>query len=769
MHRAAVELPEPAAFSTFLEDLAATGYDPAQLDLDADGFSNSQDTCPRIPNRAQNAVCGPALVNVLDQSVFLKSRTFAIPTGVPPTNQLAHLTRVHAMIHLAASDDGVVLTDAQRQALSTRGVELLHYLPHRTYAASLPRNAVASVGALPWVEGVSAYQPSDKVAPQVRLRGPLEGRIAGGTSMSLDVEFFADVSTSVRLQDLQVGATSWTHLYDSTYRVEVPAWGHIQWWSSRDSVEWITDVPGEGEDDSTNGQEAVGADILPELYGYTGENTVFSVTESGLIAPLDLPDWEGRASLGNNPIFAPESNHVRGTVSVLVGNGDVGPERVGLLPQASVVSFSNIGPTLKRIHFGIPQDSRIVHNALLNSNSWSKYNCAKIGEYTRRAKLFDRAAYDVGISILKSAGNGRAPNDPKDDFGNCSFVPDLHSLPHSNVGKNSLVVGNVKVSTAQPYTLDGMRESSSAGPTADGRLKPDVVAPGTSLFAVGYDNSTEQRDPNRLYGGTSAATPFAGGIVGLLGEAFLANSENPNAIAPARYRAILTHTARDIDASGPDYGSGYGVVQPEAAMHIADQWSSWGREGVLDSATTVLVFPFTVSSPHSFFKATLAWDDEEGEHTATMALKNDLDLTLVSPSGAVFRPYDLSNPPPVGNNNDPGASPCTAPACQDRLNNLEMVRADPLAGSYTVEQGPWQARVEVHRLVSQAQAFSLVLTPDCPVLIDRDTVLGGDLTCPLSGRGGAAVQVTADNVTLDCNNRLIRPSTPGATGFVADS
>jgi hypothetical protein len=58
-------------------------------------------------------------------------------------------------------------------------------------------------------------------------------------------------------------------------------------------------------------------------------------------------------------------------------------------------------------------------------------------------------------------------------------------------------------------TVGGAATCSSRGPTVDGRLKPDVLAP------VGLADELRQ-----LFAGTSATAPHAAGMLALLGEAF---------------------------------------------------------------------------------------------------------------------------------------------------------------------------------------------------------------------------------------------------------
>lgn len=104
--------------------------------------------------------------------------------------------------------------------------------------------------------------------------------------------------------------------------------------------------------------------------------------------------------------------------------------------------------------------------------------------------------------------------------------------------------------------LDGtIAPFSSRGPTADGRTKPDVVAPGADVFTI--DLATT--DQYQTGSGTSFATPLAAGVGALLKQAY------PN-LGPAEMRALLTSTASQANAPDDDYG--WGLVDAGAAAAL---------------------------------------------------------------------------------------------------------------------------------------------------------------------------------------------------------
>jgi hypothetical protein len=161
-------------------------------------------------------------------------------------------------------------------------------------------------------------------------------------------------------------------------------------------------------------------------------------------------------------------------------------------------------------------------------------------------------------------------------------------------------------------------------------------------------------------------------------------------------KALLIQTAVDMDDGtsyynpGPDYASGYGRVNAQAAVDaIIDQQVRQDQvsQGQTDSIT------FDVPSGSSSFKVTLAWDDEPGTVNANPALVNNLDLVLVEPNGTTTHlPWVL----------DPASPSNNATTGTDSVNNVEQIQVNnPLTGT-------WEARVVGTSVPAGPQRYSLV-------------------------------------------------------------
>ncbi len=104
---------------------------------------------------------------------------------------------------------------------------------------------------------------------------------------------------------------------------------------------------------------------------------------------------------------------------------------------------------------------------------------------------------------------------------------------------NVIGVGAVSLS-------DSIDWNSSAGPTTDGRAKPEVTGP-----------TGVQTSRTSSFGGTSAATPHVGGAVALL------RAQNPG-LTLDQIKWLLTTTAKDVYTTGYDYSTGYGRISLDA-------------------------------------------------------------------------------------------------------------------------------------------------------------------------------------------------------------
>ena len=166
----------------------------------------------------------------------------------------------------------------------------------------------------------------------------------------------------------------------------------------------------------------------------------------------------------------------------------------------------------------------------------SSYTTADLdGDTGTTTIAFDMAA-ELGMVVVTSAGNEGCASPSS-----CWYYI---TMPAD--GDSVVAVGAVD--------LAGARASfSSRGPTADGRIKPDVVAPGSPVQVAtngGYG----------LSGGTSFAAPLVTGVVAQMLQV------NPD-LTPTDVLEILRSTASQW--ADPDNDLGWGIVDADAATTFA--------------------------------------------------------------------------------------------------------------------------------------------------------------------------------------------------------
>jgi hypothetical protein len=118
----------------------------------------------------------------------------------------------------------------------------------------------------------------------------------------------------------------------------------------------------------------------------------------------------------------------------------------------------------------------------------------------------------------------------------------------------------------RPFGGTQMAYFSSRGPTADGRVNPNIVANGFASFGMGLGPTTSSIS---IGSGTSFASPTIAGIAAVLRQAV------PGASARQVYNAMLAsaNASAVADGSGPlDRGAGY--VDAVAARTLLEDWTS---------------------------------------------------------------------------------------------------------------------------------------------------------------------------------------------------
>ena len=322
-------------------------------------------------------------------------------------------------------------------------------------------------------------------------------------------------------------------------------------------------------------------------------------------------------------------------------------------------------------------------------------------------------------------------------------------------------------SVSQPGQLP-MAFFSSVGPTYDGRIKPDIVAPGMVILsakAMNADNCT--RDPTHqtrctsctgngfchadpsvtTMMGTSMATPIVSGAAALVRQYFT-DGAYPSSAVPnqpssgfqpsgALLRAMLLASAHSVSTMSPDrdgnpmslnnipsMAQGHGIIQLDSLLVFKNS-APLQRLFVLDrkiisSTSDFHVYAFQATVADMAPQVTLSWTDPPmySANVFQSVLVNDLNLELHSPSGRV-----------TSGNSAQYVVNSVPYAVYDTDNNNERIVVHPTAA----ETGTWTVVVRANRLLRQQQQYALVFSA---AVAFTKAPTPQSISCPV-GRSGA--------------------------------
>lgn len=353
--------------------------------------------------------------------------------------------------------------------------------------------------------------------------------------------------------------------------------------------------------------------------------------------------------------------HVAGTI---LASG-INSNAMGMAPEAKLHSYDWNNDRAEMTAMARPDQTGLLFsnhsygfvqgwNCQNGSCSWAGQQSIsdkedwRFGFYTTLARDIDQIAFNAPYySIFWAAGNDRddrqlvgAPTYPQD--GNQGSGYDC--IAQEGTAKNVFTIGAIRkvLDYTGPSSIE-MSSFSGWGPTDDGRIKPDLVAPGVDIFSTISDNGYTTQS------GTSMATPGAMGSVTLLQE-LQKNLNGGNFMRSATLKALTIHTAKEAGLTpGPDYSFGWGLLDVAAAANVLltkDNQNVFVEELALENGGT---FELTLTpKANTKITATIAWTDPAGTPVGsqldptTLMLVNDLDMRIVDDAGNQQFPWALN-------------------------------------------------------------------------------------------------------------------------------
>ncbi|RMA65940.1 S8 family serine peptidase [Ulvibacter antarcticus] len=531
------------------------------------------------------------------------------------------------------------------------GLELIEYIPHKTYLFSFPESTSITMLENNGVRGIIPVPGSVKLSTALK-NPPYESYAVEGNNIIVTLQHYKTVNTQFVISELARKQIGVVHQFDNSNILELSIPNNcLADLSSLPYVKWVELISPPAVKDDIKGRglhRANGLDTQTSAgRNYTGEGIGVLVRDDGRVGPHI--DFEGR--LVNQTSVSGQS-HGDGVAGIMTGAGNLDPMNRGMAAGANVWAVNYASNFLDSTTLNLMNSGDVQ----ITNSSYS--NGCNAG-YTTITQTVDTQMNDYpSVLHVFSAGNSNGSNCGYGAGTQWGNITGGHKQ-----GKNVIATANTNFAGLLTF-------SSSRGPAHDGRIKPDIAANGTNQV------STNENNTYQTFGGTSAAAP---GIAGVSAQLYQLYSEaNSGALPPAALiKATLMNTANDAGNVGPDFKFGWGIVNGlragkllEDERYLSDQVSQGGTNN----------HTINVPSGTKEVRFMVYWSDPAAAVNADPALVNDLDLVVTDPGSTSYLPYLLDHTPNTVNLNLPATNGA------DHLNNVEQVLIDsPSAGNYDIE------------------------------------------------------------------------------------
>ncbi len=537
----------------------------------------------------------------------------------------------------------------ERKALKESGFEILGYIGGHAYYVRYRKNAGTAREEMltGQIRALIPLSAGLKIEPRLMAR-PLPDYMISGKRISVYASYFKDCRIEEAQRELE--RKGWEIIRHSElgqlFEIQVPP----EELEELAALPWVQYIEGIGEPGTPenytaaiSGQASLLNGLSHSGLSFTGKGIRVQLQDDGIIGPH--ADYKNRIvkQFPNNN-FGNHGDHTGGTI---MGAGNIDPKGRGMAPGVELVVY-NYEPM---------NDSILKHHdrygIVISSTSYS--NGCNDG-YTATAKAQDRSInLFPDLMHVFSAGNSNNSN--------CGYGAGTqwgNITGGHKVAKNVITVANVN-------DLGFINNSSSRGPSSDGRIKPDISAKGTNVY------STVNPDSYELKTGTSMSCPAVSGSLALLYEAYKSSHNGANPPS-ALIKCHVLNSARDLGKKGPDFIYGWGLINNYAAARlILDDAYFSDSVGQGESRE----FQINVAAGKAEARFMLYWHDLAANAGVSKALINDLDLIVITPAGDTVLPYVLST---AANSDSLNKA---ARHGIDHLNNMEQVFIDlPQPGNY---------------------------------------------------------------------------------------
>jgi serine protease AprX len=625
------------------------------------------------------------------------------------------------------------LTETQRAQLNKLGVMIQEHVSENSYLCGFKPKDLTKVRALKFVAWAGVYMQGFKIAPN--LRPPAAEAAANivpqaltmstlRTPRNVDVVLHDDVDANDSELKKKIAAAARLNPEDLTmnrHKVRL----HVQERylndvAAIDAVRHVEEVPSVKLFNNV-ARPILNAQVVVGGTTFAGDGQIVVVNDTGFDKGSTTnvhPAFTGRVvklvALGRPGQSDDPDGHGTHVAGSVLGDGkstSMGGAIQGTAPKAKLIvqSMLDSGGNLG----GIPADLHDLFDppytndkARVHTNSWGATTPGL--PYSQSSKEIDDFVWNHQDCVICFA----AGNDGID--ANKDGVIDGASIGSEAAAKNCITVGasennrpNIELTygalrpASWPHSPifgdltannpDGMAAFSSRGPTKERRLKPDVVAPGTSILSTRSRAVSSaptifgsSSDPAFFFDdGTSMATPLAAGCCAVLRESLVKNgTTTPSA---ALIKALLINGAVQLAGQyspteagvSPNNASGWGRINLAGSVIIPgpNPNGGFGDSGPLKQGqtSTVIIKVPTGRKGRQAVKGQKATKNSTDLGIGLQGISPTLKVTLVwsDPSGATLQ-NDLDLIVVAANRQERHGNMGTAKGF-DRVNNVEQV------------------------------------------------------------------------------------------------
>ena len=313
---------------------------------------------------------------------------------------------------------------------------------------------------------------------------------------------------------------------------------------------------------------------------------------------------------------APYDDNGHGThvSSILAGQGDANAAYRGVAPGAALVGVKAMNST------GAGTTSAIISAVQWCIDKKATYNIRIINMSLGSAGS-SSGTDAISAVVNAAAGHGILPVVAAGNEG-----PGASTIGTPAAAANALTVCSISDPGVKGFSISPW---SSRGPTADGRVKPDVCGPGQSITAARAGSGTGYV----THSGTSMAAPFVAGVAALM-------LDMNNALTPAQLKYHITVSAQDWSVAGVDSDVGAGRLQAyEAIRRIS------GRTGTGPVVPNHFASGSSLRAPGNEDQWTLRVSSTSSPVAITLIIpgassSKDFDIRLRAPSGTIVATSD---------------------------------------------------------------------------------------------------------------------------------